>query len=555
MIKIVKKILVFTLILVILFNSYVYHQQKNYAYADVLVLPGLTIKMLACLLAALGIYAASEIDYVRLYNVAVEMIEDVKYLGAFAKNLIVNRVVPNVKGYYEEIMEWMQSLNISETFRYITIGTTGTIPVQGVPVSVNDSEIRVEITGDSQVFQIGGTFLKAEQRSWVDYPCYDLFWKQEINIGWEGLGVIDSNVLVLKEIEYWDDFKVYDVYYYYEPSNRDLYAYCELVVPLIYEPVDYLPGEPIDVRLRKVKDIGLESTQIGVIVDGYYTGEYDTWQEYLDYLNDIDSVNYDWYERFLYEYDINYTDVITPDIGLENIPLDEVESYPAIPGVDSPIDIPLDPTAPIDIPGDIPIDIPDEIVLDEPIPEDTVVPGLKLITRILRYIANAIKIGILTPVNILKEIAVSLYNVVRDIPGQIAGELEGIWTGVTTKVGEIADYVISMPGNIINGITGVMDDVKLWFESLLVPTLEIDLEPLKVTTIKEKFPFSLPWDIQRIIEELVDVPEIPRWTVNILGNELVIDFAIFEPLAKIVRWAVVIMFVIGLIKLYSMILL
>ena len=537
------------LILVILLNSYVY--QKNYAYADVLVLTGLSIKMLACLLAALGIYAASSIDYVALYNVAVETIENVKYLGAMAKNLIVNRVVPNLTGYYEEIMEWMQSLNISDTFKYFTIGTGEPISVQGVPVPVNDSDIRIKITGDTKVFQIGGTFLKAEQRSWVDEPCYDLFWKQDVNIGWEGLGVINSDELVLKEIEYWDDFKVYEVYYYYEVYNTDISAWCELTVPLTYEPVDYLPGESIDVRLRKVKDIGLEGTQIGVIVDGYYTGEYETWQEYLDYLNEVDSVNYDWYERLLEEYNVNYTDVITPEIGLEYIPLEQVEDYPAIPGVDTPIDIPLDPSLPIDIPGDISISIPDETVLEETIPEDSVVPGLNLITRLLRYIANAIKLGILAPVNILKEIALSMYDVVRDIPGQIVGGIEGIWSGVTTKVGEIADYVTALPGHI----TGVMDDVKLWFEGLLVPTLQVDIEQLKVETIKEKFPFSLPWDIQRIIEELADVPEVPNWTVNILGNELVLDFAVFEPLAKIVRWAVVIMFIVGLIKLYMMILL
>lgn len=536
--------MVFTLILVIMLNSYVYN-----AYADVLVLTGLSIKMFACLLAALGIYAASSIDYVALYNAALDKYDNVKYLGAMAKNLIVNRVVPNITGYYEDIMEWMQSLNIGQFFDYITIGTTEPIPVKSVPVPEDNSEIRVKITGDSQVLQIGGTFLKAEQRSWVDEPCYDLFWKQDIGIGWEGLGVINSDELVLKEKEFFDDFKVYDVYYYYDRYNTDISAWCELTVPLTYEPVDSLPGEPIDVRLRKVKDIGIENTQIGVIVDGYYTGQYDTWQEYLEWLNSIDSVNYDWYERFIDEYNVNYTDVITPDITLDYIPLEEVEEYPAIPDVDAPIDIPLNPAIPGDIPGDITIDIPDEAVLDEPIPEDSVVPGLNIIARLIRYIANAIKIGILTPVNVLKEIALSLYDVVRDIPGQIVGGLEGIWSGVTTKVGEIADNVMALPGHI----TGVMEDVKVWFEGLLVPTIEIDLEPLKVETIKEKFPFSLPWDVKRIIGEIEDVPEIPRWTVNIKGSELVIDFAVFEPLAKIVRWAVVIMFVIGLIKLYMMI--
>jgi len=605
-IKIVKKVIVFTLILVILLNSIVIQKQKYYVYADVLVLPGLTIKMLACLLAALGVYAASEIDYVKLYNVAVDMIDDVKYLGAIARNAIVNRVIPNVKGYYEDIMEWIQSLNISENFRDINIGTTGAIPVQGVTVS--HGEIRVNITGNTQVMQIGGTFIKAEKRQWVEWPCYDIYCKQDLEDGWAEIGFIDGNQLILRESDDWGNYILYDVYYYNEVLEVEDYAYCSILVPLEYEPVEYLPGVPVDVTLKKVKDIGLESTEIGLIVDGYYTGEFDTWQEYLDYLNDIASVDNYWLERFMEEYDINYTDVITPDIGLERIPLDELESYPDIPGVDNPIDIPMDPTVPV---GEIVI--PDEQVLEETIPEDSVVPGLGLIIRLLRYIGNALKIAILTPVNVIKEGVISMYDVVREIPGyiegvidsvreipgqivdavedwfgrvmekmreiaeklgtlpeqiadaiegfwsdvrekvgEIADAIEGFWSDVREKVGEVADNVVAIPGQVVEGVTGVIDDVKGWFEGLLVPTLEIDLSPLQVGTIKEKFPFSIPWDMQRILGQLVDEPEVPKWTAEILGEELVIDFATFEPLAKIVRWAVVIMFVIGLIKFYSM---
>lgn len=88
-----------------------------------------------------------------------------------------------------------------------------------------------------------------------------------------------------------------------------------------------------------------------------------------------------------------------------------------------------------------------------------------------------------------------------------------------------------------------------------VPTdITLDFSPLMAfgDTLTGKFPFCIPWDIKRSIESLVASPKAPRWTIEfdtdyfVGGGSFTIDFAEFEELAKIVRWAIMIIFSMGL---------
>lgn len=71
--------------------------------------------------------------------------------------------------------------------------------------------------------------------------------------------------------------------------------------------------------------------------------------------------------------------------------------------------------------------------------------------------------------------------------------------------------------------------------------------------IKNKFPFSIPWDLKNAITSLMATPKAPKWTIDFDrayftgGGQVEIDFAQFEPWAKIVRWGVLIIFNITLI--------
>ena len=73
--------------------------------------------------------------------------------------------------------------------------------------------------------------------------------------------------------------------------------------------------------------------------------------------------------------------------------------------------------------------------------------------------------------------------------------------------------------------------------------------------IVQKFPFSIPFDLAIAFSALVADPEIPIFETDNLvlagvdGGTLILDFTPFEPLAKIIRWGVLIGFNIGLILL------
>jgi hypothetical protein len=72
-------------------------------------------------------------------------------------------------------------------------------------------------------------------------------------------------------------------------------------------------------------------------------------------------------------------------------------------------------------------------------------------------------------------------------------------------------------------------------------------------TLKNKFPFSIPWDLYNAVSSLQATPEAPKWTIPfdaqyfVGGGEIVIDFSQFEVWAKILRYGELICFNIFLI--------
>ena len=75
----------------------------------------------------------------------------------------------------------------------------------------------------------------------------------------------------------------------------------------------------------------------------------------------------------------------------------------------------------------------------------------------------------------------------------------------------------------------------------------LDFSPMYLTNINEKFPFSLPWDIGRLIEKFDIEPKAPIFKVPILTSEIELDLTIFDEWANIVRFFVLIGFVLSLI--------
>ena len=76
---------------------------------------------------------------------------------------------------------------------------------------------------------------------------------------------------------------------------------------------------------------------------------------------------------------------------------------------------------------------------------------------------------------------------------------------------------------------------------------DLDFSPLYLSNLKDKFPFSLPWDIKRILEQFDVEPIAPKFEFPIQGEKLVIDLSQFNEWANIVRFFVNITFIVSLI--------
>ena len=75
----------------------------------------------------------------------------------------------------------------------------------------------------------------------------------------------------------------------------------------------------------------------------------------------------------------------------------------------------------------------------------------------------------------------------------------------------------------------------------------LDFSPMYLTNVTEKFPFSLPWDIGRLIKKFDVEPVAPVFEVPIVSETITLDLTEFSELASIVRFFVLIGFILALI--------
>lgn len=66
----------------------------------------------------------------------------------------------------------------------------------------------------------------------------------------------------------------------------------------------------------------------------------------------------------------------------------------------------------------------------------------------------------------------------------------------------------------------------------------IDFSPFELSGITEKFPFSLPWDLGRLISSFDVTPKAPTFDVPIVSEKITVDLTQFDEWANIVRYFV-----------------
>ena len=160
-------------------------------------------------------------------------------------------------------------------------------------------------------------------------------------------------------------------------------------------------------------------------------------------------------------------------------------------------------------------------------------------------------------------------DLVGNPPGDITKPYDGVYVpggvisipGVSNPSIEL-DSDITIPGDIVTDspidppidspidppidspinppIGGVIPSFPSFGDSL-------DFSPMYLTNINEKFPFSLPWDIGRLIQKFDVIPKAPIFKVPIVTSEIELDLTIFDEWAVIVRFFILIGFALSLI--------
>ena len=153
-------------------------------------------------------------------------------------------------------------------------------------------------------------------------------------------------------------------------------------------------------------------------------------------------------------------------------------------------------------------------------------------------------------------------------PGDIVVPPDVVVPGENTGlIGEIAQGVRSIADSIVDGFSGVLDGMSSFADSVVdtvsdifVPpvdsTSEIDFSPLYIS-LQNKFPFCLPFDFINIINDFNSEVHEPIFYVNMNAFNyknnarsdvgFYIDFTEFEKLFKILRYFILISFIVFII--------
>ena len=127
---------------------------------------------------------------------------------------------------------------------------------------------------------------------------------------------------------------------------------------------------------------------------------------------------------------------------------------------------------------------------------------------------------------------------------QVSNPSISIGDNLTIPSDTVVDTPIDPPADLpdVNDppIGGIIPSFPSFGDSL-------DFSPMYLTNINEKFPFSLPWDIGRLIEKFDVEPKAPIFKVPIVTSDIELDLTIFDEWANIVRFFILIGFALSLI--------
>lgn len=155
--------------------------------------------------------------------------------------------------------------------------------------------------------------------------------------------------------------------------------------------------------------------------------------------------------------------------------------------------------------------------------------------------------------------------IVQDVPDddEFVWNPEADLTGVNSRtIGRVAtdsagvlDKQQGLLESILEGIKAIPKALSGGIDTTVPQEVSLDFSAFKAIDLTKKFPFSIPWDILRSFGSFMNVSEkAPSWTLDFgafsslnVDAKYTIDLSMFNTLAAIVRWGILIIFQIGLI--------
>lgn len=124
-----------------------------------------------------------------------------------------------------------------------------------------------------------------------------------------------------------------------------------------------------------------------------------------------------------------------------------------------------------------------------------------------------------------------------DTVGWTAG-LQGLANSISAGMQALFTGIISIPGTITTTVTNIF--------AMPANPAQINLQPLQGIALMSVFPFCIPWDLYNTFAIMAAPPQVPVFEFQILGVALTWDLSPFGFLASIQRWAIYIIFLVGL---------
>jgi hypothetical protein len=138
---------------------------------------------------------------------------------------------------------------------------------------------------------------------------------------------------------------------------------------------------------------------------------------------------------------------------------------------------------------------------------------------------------------------------VSDVEEAILAINSGIKTAYDISMPQAKDYAISTDIPAVADVVGVVPKAVTGDISIEFPQVEQFTLPNLITT---KFPFSIPWDIQRAFQMFEATPVVPHFVIPFnfarlnINESIEIDLQQFSLLAKIFRWFTLASFILAL---------